>query len=105
MMKPLSLIFIVFSVGVAQGPTPPGPPPEPGEMGPQLPNGRSQRNAIAKDDYKRNVEDAAALARLAEDLKADLEKDEAFIVSVKVMKRTEDIEKLAKGIRARLKRY
>ena len=86
--------------------TPPrSPVPEPNDRGPVLPNGRSQRNAIAKADYKKNLEDAAALVRAAEDLKADLEKEEAFVVSLKAVKKTEEIEKLAKNIRGRLKRY
>jgi len=83
---------------------PPASLPDPSEPGPQLPNGRSQRNAIAKADYKKNLQDAAELVRMAEDLKADLEKEEAFVVSVKTIKKSEEIEKLARNIRTRLKR-
>ena len=36
---------------------------------------------------------------------ADLEKNDRYIVSLKTLKKTEDIEKLAKNIRGRLKRY
>jgi len=71
----------------------------------KLPNGKLQRDEIAKADYKKNVEDAAELLKLAGELKADLDKDTAYVVSVKDMKRTEDIEKLARNIRGRLKRY
>ena len=46
-----------------------------------------------------------ALAKLAEEVKEDLEKDDKYIVSVKTIKKTEDIEKLARNIRSRLKRY
>jgi hypothetical protein len=107
-MKSIWLIFVVFCVCLAQETGPrnsPGHPPDSGDQGPQLPNGRSQRNAIAKADYKRNLEDARALVRMAEDLKADLEKEEAFVISVRTMKKTEDIEKLARNIRTRMKRY
>lgn len=76
-----------------------------GEPDPRLPNGKSQRDAIVKADYKKNLEDAAELAKLAEEVKADFEKDDAHIVSIKTLKKTEDIEKLAKNIRSRLKRY
>lgn len=105
-MKPLCLMLLLFCAGLAQIP-PQAPPPAkfPAEdADPKLPNGKSQRDAIVKDDHKRNLEDAAELLKLATDLKADLEKDDAFVVSVKTIKKTEDIEKLARNIRGRLKR-
>jgi hypothetical protein len=71
----------------------------------KLPNGKSQREEIIKEDYKKNLEESAALAKLAEELKSDLEKGDRHIVSVKNIKQTEEIEKLARSIRARLKRY
>ena len=58
-----------------------------------------------KADHKKNLEDAAELVKMSEELKADLEKNDRYIVSLKTLKRTEDIEKLAKNIRGRLKRY
>jgi hypothetical protein len=103
-MKPLRLIVMFMAVCCAQNPPfpPPGPPPD---LDSKLPNGKSRRDEIAKADYKKNVEDAAELLKLAETLKADLDKDNAYIVSVKTIKTTEDIEKLARNIRGRLKRY
>jgi hypothetical protein len=71
----------------------------------KLPNGKSQREEMLKADHKKNLEDAAELFRLSEELKADLEKNDRYIVSLKTLKKTEDIEKLAKNIRGRLKRY
>jgi len=71
----------------------------------KLPNGKSQREEIVKEDYKKNLEDAAQLAKLAEELKADLEHGDKNIVSIKNIKQTEEIEKLARGIRGRLKRF
>jgi hypothetical protein len=66
---------------------------------------RTQREAMIKADHKRNVEDAEALVKLAEELKSDLEKEDPHVISVRSIKKTEDIEKLAKSIRGRLKRY
>ena len=102
-MKPFSLIFLLLGMMCAQVPAPPPAPGAPSET--KLPNGKLQRDEIAKDDYKKNLADAAELARLAEDLKSDIEKGDAYVVSVKTMKKTEDIEKLARAIRGRLKRY
>jgi hypothetical protein len=45
------------------------------------------------------------LLRLSEEVKADLEKGDRYVVSVKTLKKTEEIEKLARSIRGRLKRY
>jgi len=60
---------------------------------------------IVKDDYKKNLEDAAEMAKLADELKEDLENGDKYVVSVKAIKKAEDIEKLARNIRSRLKRY
>ena len=87
------------------------PPPAAGipfptrDLDKRLPNGKSQRDEIVKADYKKNLEEASEMAKLAEEVKADLEKDDKYIVSLKTLKKTEDIEKLAKSIRARMKRY
>ena len=113
-MKRLCLTLVLFAGCFAQ----PAPRPCPaGTCGtptddinqapapdPNFPN-RKTRELIVKEDYKRNLEDSAALARLAADLKADLESGDKNVVSVKAMKKAEDIEKLARNIRTRLKRY
>ena len=72
---------------------------------PRLPNGKSQREEIVKGDHKKNIEEAGELARLTQELKDDLDKGDAFVVSVKTFKKLDDIENLARRIRGRLKRY
>jgi hypothetical protein len=105
MKRPL-LIFFVFFGCFAAPQEPPLIPTNPGrEPDVKLPNGRSQRDEIVKADHKKNLEEAADLARLADELKADLEKDDKYVVSIKNLKKTEEIEKLARSIRSRLKRY
>ena len=64
-----------------------------------------QRAALIKADHKKNVEDATELLKLAEAVKTELDKEDALVISVKTIKQTEDIERLAKSIRGRLKRY
>ena len=65
----------------------------------------AHREAIVKDDYKRNLEDAAMLARLAGELKSELENGDQNVVSIKTMKKADEIGKLARSIHSRLKRY
>jgi 4-hydroxy-3-methylbut-2-enyl diphosphate reductase IspH len=68
-----------------------------------LPNGKSQREEILKAEHQQNLKDAAELADLADQLKIDLEKNDRFVLSMSTLKKTDDIEKLAKRIRARLR--
>jgi hypothetical protein len=68
-----------------------------------LPNGKSQKDEIIKSEHQQNLKDAAELADLAEQLKIDLEKNDRYVVSMATIKKTDDIEKLAKRIRARMR--
>jgi hypothetical protein len=72
------------------------------ETDPKLPNGKSQRDEILKAEREDNIRDAAKLIDMASSLKADLEKSDRFVLSLDMLKKTDDIEKLAKKIRDRL---
>jgi hypothetical protein len=71
----------------------------------RLPNGRLQQDEILKADHEKSVKDAAQLIELAEGLKRELEKDETHVLSLSSIKKTEDIEKIARRIRSRIKRF
>src|ERR1022692_107380 len=98
-------------------------PPAEGEV--QLPNGKSQQDEILKADHERDLKDATQLIELAEQLKQELrrilqvpfvtqlielaeqlkqelEKNDRHVLSLSSLKKTEEIEKLAKRIRSRL---
>jgi hypothetical protein len=75
-------------------------PPTTGDV--RLPNGKSQQEEILKAEHEKSLKDAAALVDLAEQLRADLEKNDSHVLSIGTLKKTEEIEKLAKRIRARL---
>ncbi len=68
-----------------------------------LPNGKLQKDEILKAEHRQNLKDAAELADLAEQLKIDLEKNDRYILSMATLKKTDDIEKLARRIRSRLR--
>jgi len=70
----------------------------------KLPNGKSQKEEIIRVDYERNLRDAGELARLSEEIKDDLEKGDRYLVSLKTLKKLDDVEKLTKDIRQRLRR-
>jgi len=71
----------------------------------KLPSGKSQKDEIIRVDYQRNLRDAGELARLSEEIKDDLEKGDRYLVSTKTLKKLDDVEKLSKDIRQRLRRY
>lgn len=75
------------------------------EEGPKLPDGRSQNEEILKAEHEKSLKDAGELIKLAEDLKIELEKNDRHVLSMGAVKKTEEIEKIAKRIRGRMKRY
>lgn len=72
---------------------------------PRLPDGRSQKEEILKSEHAKSLRDAEELMKLSEELKIDLEKQDRHVVSVATIRKLEEIEKLAKRIRGRLKRF
>lgn len=89
----------------AQPPDPQHPDlPRPGhEEEPRLPNGKSMKNEMAKHNYEESLKDADAMVEAAQSLRDDLKKAGTYVVSVASVRKTEDIERLARKIRGRLK--
>jgi hypothetical protein len=71
----------------------------------RLPSGRKQKDEILKADYEQNVKDAQELVMISRSFEEDLEKDDRYVLSIASLKKLDDIEKLTKRIRGRLKRY
>ena len=69
----------------------------------RLPNGKSQRDAIAKQQHEQSLKDAAQLVTLSEQIRDELQKAGDYVVPFSTVKKTEEIEKLARKIRGRLK--
>ncbi len=76
-------------------------PAEPGDM--RLPNGKRQRDEILKADYEQNLRDARDLMDLSKSFELDLEKSDAFVLSLGLLKKLDDMEKLTKRIRGRMR--
>jgi hypothetical protein len=71
----------------------------------RLPGGAAQREAIIADDYKKNLDDSIQLARLSREVRIEFQQSNRNIVSVTTLKKLDEIEKLTRNIRGRLKRY
>jgi len=69
-----------------------------------LPSGKSQREEILKADFAKSKTDAAEMADLAHQLKADLDKIEPHVLDMRALRKAEQIEKLARRIKDRMKR-
>ena len=88
---------------VPQG-VPPGALPEPPDDG-RLANGKTRQDVIAKADYEQNIKDARDLIDVAKSFEEDLEKDDRYVLSLSSLKKLDEIEKLTKKIRGRMKRF
>jgi hypothetical protein len=98
-------ILLSLSLAVTAQQGPPGrplPPEAPEDV--RLPNGKLQRDEILKADYQKTLDDARALSKLTDELKTDLEKSDYNVLSVGTLKKIDDIDRLAKRIRDRLRR-
>ena len=69
----------------------------------RLPNGKLQQDEILKAEYQTNLKDAQDLVNLARSFQEDLEKDDRFVLSLSSLKKLDDMEKLTRRIRGRLK--
>jgi hypothetical protein len=96
---------VVLMLGQTPDDLPPVRRAPPDSLDRRLPNGKSQRDEIIREDHKKNLQDATQLAKLSGEVKDELEQSDPFVVSLKTVKKLDDIEKLSKDIRGRLKRY
>ncbi len=74
------------------------------EAEPRMPDGSSRRLKILKSDAKKSKEDIEKLLALAHELRTAIERNEHHAVDLGALRKTEEIEKLAKRIRGRMKR-
>ena len=69
----------------------------------RLPNGKSQRDAIAQQKHEQSLKDADSLVALSGQIRDELRKAGNYVVPFSTVKKTEEVEKLARRIRGRLK--
>ena len=97
----ITLLAAFAALCLAQVPQPePQPPPAPPV---KLPNGKLQRDEILKADYEQNLKDARDLIDAAKAFELELEKSDRFVLSLGLLKRLDDMDKLTKRIRNRMR--
>jgi hypothetical protein len=72
------------------------------QVDPRHPNGKSQKDAIAQSEHEKALKDAEELASLSNELRDDIKKIGNFVVPVSALKKTQEIEKLARRLRSHL---
>ena len=72
------------------------------QVDPRHPNGKSQKDAIAQSEHEKALKDADELASLSNELREDIQKMSNFVVPVSALKKTHEIEKLARRLRSHL---
>lgn len=77
---------------------------EPDAADRRLPNGKKQSDAILKADFEKSLEDIRKITELSQTLLADMERDTSNVLSLNSIKKTEEIEKLARRVRGRMRR-
>lgn len=103
-MRRLWFLFLFVMLATAQDPIRPPLFPDDSKDDPKLADGTSQKQAILKMEYKQSIEDAKKLTALAGEVQSGLEKGDANVVSLKMIQQLEEIERLSKKIKTRLKR-
>ena len=103
-MKPTFLLLLILATPLAHAQQPPQQQvKEPEDI--RLPSGKMQKDEILKADHEKTLEDAARLLKAAEDLKIELEKTDMHVLSVSTLKQLDNIDRLTKRLRSRLKKY
>jgi hypothetical protein len=72
--------------------------------GRRMPDGRSMSEAIVKEDHKRNIEDLGKMKEIIVDVEQSLEKNAQHVLSIDNLKRLEEVEKVSRRIRGRMRR-
>ncbi len=65
---------------------------------------QAREEAILKADYEQNVREARELTALAKSIELDFDKNDQNVLSLGLLKKLDDVEKITKRIRGRLRR-
>jgi hypothetical protein len=71
----------------------------------RLPDGTLQADAIRRADYEANLKDLARIRALTDGIEEMLKKSKGHVLSIQAMRDLEEIEKLAKRVRGRMRHY
>ena len=70
----------------------------------RLPSGKKQVDEILKADHEQNRKESRELTALATAFEAELEKTDRFVLSISLLKKLDEMEKLVRRLRSRLRK-
>lgn len=97
---PAVLLALLLLAQSQKGPG--GLPPDPTTV--RLPDGKLQSEEILKAEHKKTVKDADDLVRLSQEVRKELDENEYHVLSIGLLKKLDEIEKISKRVRSRVKR-
>jgi hypothetical protein len=71
----------------------------------RLPGGKLQSEEILKADHEANVKDLESMQKMITAVLDDLKKNDRHVLSVQSLRQLEEIEKSARRVRGRMKRF
>ena len=100
-------LFAVCVVAFAQDPPHSGLPTDfpKEEHERKLPNGKVQAEEILKADHAKSLEDLRQISELSQSLLADMERDTSHVLSLSSIKKIDEIDKLARRVKSRMRRF
>lgn len=82
------------------------PGSQPSATDPNLPRmSQEQVDKLMKEEHQKAVQDAAELVKLSAALQDEIEKTDKYVLPMSAVRKTEDIERVARRLRGRLRRY
>ena len=94
--------FLAIWGAAAVGQQPPDRERE--EQPKRLPDGTLQSEAILKAEHKRMLSDVSSIVDLCKEIETELEKNQHHVLSLGMIKKLDEIEKIAKRMRSRIRR-
>jgi hypothetical protein len=102
-----ALFLLVFAASLTFGQGFPRPTTDVGQPDQTLrgPDGKDRTQELLKADHKANLKDLETIRQLGEEIQAELEKHDRHVLSVGAIKKLDEMEKLTKRIRGRMRRF
>ena len=97
-------MFCLYLSTIA-GAQPQAPVPAEDQSEKPFPPTPKQLEDILKADHEKNLKDLEKMAKLVEAVQLDARKNAHYVLSLESVRNLEQIEKLSRAIRGRMKRY
>ncbi len=95
--------LLCSAAALAQFPDPASPRAQSEEK--RLPNGKLQSEEILKADHEANLKDLDKMKKLVEGVATELTKNKGHVLSLQAVKDLEEVEKISRRVRGRMKRF